>query len=109
MTKRRLLEAATVRAPLGSAVFLKSRLARYFESFRFATTPSRGICREQAGTQESRPRLGLPPQPRAAGGGLLAVCSRGRLARSAVGGYFLINPSAVMASMTLGRARIRST
>src|SRR6202035_780916 len=43
MTKRRPLAGVTVRAPLGSAVFLKSRLARYLESFRLATTPSRGV------------------------------------------------------------------
>src|SRR3954453_20052785 len=42
MTKRNALLAGTDRAPLGSAVFWKSRFARYFESFRlaFATTRS---------------------------------------------------------------------
>src|SRR3954452_12863400 len=36
MTKRNALLAGTDRAPLGSAVFWKSRFARYFESFRLA-------------------------------------------------------------------------
>src|SRR5262245_33364972 len=44
MTKRRRLDAATRRVPLGSAVFSKSRLARYLASFFEATfggTPDR--------------------------------------------------------------------
>src|SRR3984893_17660129 len=73
MTKRRALVAATARAPLGSAVFWKSRFARYLDSFRLATTPSRGAGRRviaavaeahhvdslAALTQESRLRQGL--------------------------------------------------
>src|ERR1043166_8624654 len=37
MTKRRCSALATFTAPLGSAVFLKSRLARYLASFLVAT------------------------------------------------------------------------
>src|ERR1700761_3518081 len=40
MTNRSCLEAATASAPLGSAVFSKSRFARYLDSFRLATAPS---------------------------------------------------------------------
>src|SRR5882757_8434559 len=66
MTNRRALAAATECAPLGSAVFWKSRFARYLDSFRLATTPSRGARSAAippdlaALTQESRLRQGLP-------------------------------------------------
>src|SRR5947208_3002957 len=41
MTKRNALLVGTDRAPLGSAVFWKSRFARYFESFRLALATTR--------------------------------------------------------------------
>src|SRR5262249_36950376 len=59
MTNRRCSAEATVCAPLGSAVLLKSRLARYFVGFRLAPTPSR-CPRRAAATKESRPRASRP-------------------------------------------------
>jgi len=44
----------------GLGGFLEVALGAVFGQFRLATTPSRGVCKEQSLTQELRPRQRLP-------------------------------------------------
>src|SRR5579863_6781141 len=101
MTKRRALAGRTTAVPPGSAVRLKSRLARYRDNFRLAIACLRELQREASNPQELRLRLGASAHPQPSTADALRLLAKLR-------GHFLRRPSACIAAITCGRAAIRS-